>query len=77
MKIKKIDLIANKLVRAFLKNKVISPIPIQYTKKLNQAEKFKRLCESKIQKPIIGFKAGGTGIPLLKKLKRSPKVTMI
>ena len=64
-----IDLIANKLVNAFLKNKFIAPIPIHYTKKINQAEKLKKLCESKIKKPIIGFKAGGTGIALLKKLK--------
>ena len=69
MKLKNIDLVANKLVKAFLTNKLISPIPIQYTKKINQAEKLKRLCETKIDKPIIGFKAGGTGIPLLKKLK--------
>jgi len=69
MKLKNIDLVANKLVKAFLTNKLISPIPIRYTKKINQAEKLKRLCETKIDKPIIGFKAGGTGIPLLKKLK--------
>ena len=69
MKIKNIELIANKLVKAFLKNKIISPIPNRYTKKISQAEKLKKLCESKIKKPIIGFKAGGTGIPLLKKLK--------
>ena len=69
MKLKDIDLVANKLVKAFLTNKLISPIPIRYTKKINQAEKLKRLCETKIDKPIIGFKAGGTGIPLLKKLK--------
>ena len=69
MKLKNIDLVANKLVKAFLTNKLISPIPIRYTKKINQAEKLKRLCETKVDKPIIGFKAGGTGIPLLKKLK--------
>ena len=69
MKLKNIDLVANKLVKAFLTNKLISPIPIRYTNKINQAEKLKRLCETKIDKPIIGFKAGGTGIPLLKKLK--------
>ena len=69
MKLKNIELVANKLVKAFLTNKLISPIPIRYTKKINQAEKLKRLCETKIDRPIIGFKAGGTGIPLLKKLK--------
>ena len=66
---KNIDLVANKLVKAFLKNKIISPIPSRYTKKIAQAQKLRKLCESKINKPIIGFKAGGTGIPVLKKLK--------
>ena len=66
---KNTNLIANKLVNAFLKNKIISPIPSQFTKKLSQANEFRKLCEKKINKPIIGFKAGGTGIPLLKKLK--------
>jgi len=66
---KKTNLIANRLVNAFLKNKIISPLPNRYTKKIAQAQKFRNLCESKIKKPIIGFKAGGTGIPVLKKLK--------
>ena len=66
---KNLNLIVNKLAMAFLKNKLISPIPSQFTKKLSEANKFRKLCEMKINKPIIGFKAGGTGIPLLKKLK--------
>ena len=66
---KKLDLIAKKLVAAFLKNKIIAPIPTRYTKKLSEAQKLRKLCESKIKKPIIGFKAAGTGIPVLKKLK--------
>ena len=68
MNTKKINSIANKLVIAFLTNKIISPIPVQYTKSISQAEKFRKICESKIKKPVIGFKAGGTGIPMLKKL---------
>ena len=60
---------ANKLVNAFLKNKIISPIPVRYTKKISEAQKLRKLCESKIKKPIAGFKAAGTGIPVLKKLK--------
>ena len=60
---------SNKLVKAFLKNKIISPIPLKYTKKLNEAQKLRRLCESKIKLPVIGFKAAGTGIPLIKKFK--------
>ena len=63
------DKISDKLVNAFLKNKTISPIPKQFTKKLIEADKFRKLCESKIKEPIIGFKVGGTGIPLMKKLK--------
>ena len=61
--------VSDKLVKAFLKNKVISPIPKRFTKKLSEADKFRKLCESKIAEPIIGYKAGGTFIPLIKKLK--------
>jgi 2-keto-4-pentenoate hydratase len=60
---------ANKLVYAFLKNKIIAPLPTKYTKKISEAQKLRILCESKIKKPIIGFKAAGTSIPVLKKLK--------
>ena len=63
------DKISDKLVNAFVKNKTISPIPSKFTKKLTEADKFRKLCEDKIKDPIIGFKAGGTGIPLMKKLK--------
>ncbi len=61
--------IANKLVKAFLKGKLITPIPKKFTKKLSEAQKIRKLCESKINEPIIGFKAAGTGIPVIKKLK--------
>ena len=60
---------ANKLVNAFLKNKIISPLPLKYTRKLSEAQKLRKLCESKVKDPIIGFKAAGTGIPVIKKLK--------
>lgn len=60
---------ATKIVNAFLKNKIISPLPSKYTKKISNAQNFRKLCESKINKPVIGFKAAGTGIPVLKKLK--------
>ena len=60
---------ANKLVNAFLQNKIIAPIPLKYTKKLSEAQKLRKLCESKIKDPVIGFKAAGTGIPVMKKLK--------
>ena len=66
---KNLNKYANRLVNAFLKNKIISPLPLRYTKNLSQAQKLRKLCESKIKKPIIGFKAAGTGIPVLKKLK--------
>tara|TARA_A100001015_G_scaffold113391_1_gene125991 strand:- start:847 stop:1623 length:777 start_codon:yes stop_codon:yes gene_type:complete len=69
MKQKNSNSIANRLVNAFLKNKIINPIPSKYTKKLSNAQKFRKLCESKIKRPIIGFKAGGTGLPVIKKLK--------
>jgi hypothetical protein len=60
---------SNKIVNAFLSNKFISSLPSQYTKKLSDAEKFRKICEKKIKKPIASFKAAGTGIPVLKKLK--------
>ena len=44
---KNTNLIANKLAKAFLRNKIISPIPSQFTKKLSQADKFRKLCEKK------------------------------
>jgi len=66
---KNLNKYANRLVNAFLKNKIISPLPTKYTKKISEAQKLRKLCESKIKKPVIGFKAAGTGIPILKKLK--------
>ena len=59
---------ADKLVNAFIKNKIIAPLPLKYTKKLSNAQKLRKLCESKIKDPIIGFKVAGTGIPVMKKL---------
>ena len=64
-----IEILSDKLVKAFLKNKIIKPIPLKYTKKLSEAQKLRKICESKISDPIIGFKAAGTGIPVMKKLK--------
>ena len=60
---------SDKLVNAFLKNKIIAPIPSKFTKRLKEAQKLRVLCESKIKHPVIGFKAAGTGIPLIKKFK--------
>ena len=64
-----IEKTSDKLVNAFLKDKLISPIPKKFSKKLINAQKFRKLCESKIKIPIVGFKAAGTGIPVMKKLK--------
>ena len=64
-----IEKTSDNLVKAFLKNKIIAPIPSKFTKKINEAQKLRKLCESKMNKPVIGFKAAGTGIPLIKKLK--------
>ena len=69
IKYKQLNFFADKIVNAFLNNKIIPPLPIKYTKKILNAQKFRQLCESKIKRPIIGFKAGGTSIPMLKKLK--------
>ena len=64
-----IEKTSDKLVKAFLKNRIIAPISSKYTKKIDKAQKLRKLCESKIKLPVIGFKAAGTGIPLIKKLK--------
>ena len=64
-----IEKISNKIVNAFLKDKIIAPLPKKFTKKLVKAQIFRKLCESKIKLRIAGFKAAGTGIPVMKKLK--------
>ena len=64
-----IEKTSDRLVNAFLKNKIIAPIPSKFCKKINEAQRLRKLCESKIKLPVIGFKAAGTGIPLIKKLK--------
>jgi len=64
-----IEKTSDKLINAFLKNKIIAPIPKKFTNKIVEAQKFRKLCESKIKLPVIGFKAAGTGIPVMKKLK--------
>ena len=69
MKKTNLEKVSDKLVNAFLKNKLIASIPVKYTKKLKDAQKLRKLCENKIKLPVIGFKAAGTGIPLIKKLK--------
>jgi len=69
MKITSLEKTANKLVNAFLNNKIIAPLPLKYTKKIGDAQKFRKLCESKVKDQIIGFKAAGTGIQVMKKLK--------
>ena len=38
---KDLNLVANKLVNAFIKNKLISPISSKYTKKLFNAQKLR------------------------------------
>ena len=60
---------ADKLINAFVNNKIIAPLPTKFTKKLSEAQKLRKLCENKVKDPIIGFKAAGTGIPVMKKLK--------
>ena len=61
--------ISNNLVKAFLNNKTIKPIPTKYCKNMKLATKLRLICESKINKPVIGFKAAGTVISMLKALK--------
>ena len=65
----KINNLANKIVNAFIKGKIISPLPKSITKKFENANNFRKICESKMKDDVIGFKAAGTGIPMIKKLK--------
>jgi len=64
-----LDKTTDKLVNAFLNDKVIAALPLRYTKKLSEAQKVRKICEGKIKETIIGFKAAGTAIPIIKKLK--------
>ncbi len=73
-----IEKTSDKLVYAFLKNRLISPLPKKFTHKLVNAQRFRKLCESKIKEPIVGFKAAGTGIAVMKKFKeKEPFYTSI
>ena len=45
---KNLNLTANKLVNAFLKNKIIAPISSKYTKKLENAQKLRKRNLSKL-----------------------------
>ena len=64
----KIEKISIKLVDAFINKKLIKPVPLKFSKNIHEAQKLRVLCENKVKWPVIGFKAGGTGISLLKKL---------
>ena len=65
---------AKKIASAFNKGTLIAPLPIKFTKKSNEANKFKLECEKLITSPIIGFKAGGTGKRKKNLKKRSPSM---
>ena len=64
-----LDKTTDRLVDAFLNDKIITALPPRYTKKLSEAQKVRKMCESKIKETVIGFKAAGTAIPVIKKLK--------
>ena len=53
MKNTNIEKLANNLVKAFVNNKTIAPIPIKYTKTMIEAEKLRRLCESKVKQQSL------------------------
>ena len=64
-----LDKTTDRLVNAFLNDKIITALPLRYTKKISEAQKVRKMCESKIKETVIGFKAAGTAIPVIKKLK--------
>jgi len=69
---------SKKLANAFIKNKIISPIPDLFNKNIKNSILLRKTCELKINQPIIGFKAGGTAIPILKKLgEKEPFIASI
>ena len=39
-----IEKVSNKIVNAFVNNKIIASIPSKFTKKLVNAQKFRKLC---------------------------------
>ena len=45
---KNLNKYADKIINAFLKNKLISPLPIKFTKKISEAQKFRKFCEKKL-----------------------------
>ena len=69
---------SKKLANAFIKNKIISPIPDLFNKNIKNSILLRKTCELKINQPVIGFKAGGTAIPVLKKLgEKEPFIASI
>jgi 2-keto-4-pentenoate hydratase len=60
--------IAKKLAHAFQNNKAISPISESITKNSKISNQLRKISESLVRSPIIGFKAGGTGKAMLKKM---------
>ena len=50
---KDIEKFADKLVNAYKKNKLISPLPIKYIKNIKNATRLRKICESKIKTKII------------------------
>ena len=64
-----LDKTTDRFVDAFLNDKIITALPPRYTKKISEAQKVRKMCESKIKETVIGFKAAGTAIPVIKKLK--------
>ena len=52
---KNFDKFANKIVNAFLKNKIISPIPSIYTKKISNAQKFRNSLKDVGHKAVSGI----------------------
>ena len=49
MKKNLLDETSDKLVNAFLKNKIISPIPLKYTKKLSEAQNLEKFVKVKLK----------------------------
>ncbi len=58
---------AKKLVNAFNKGTLITPLSKKFTQNSKIANLLRIECENLVDSPIVGFKAGGTGKAMLKK----------
>ena len=70
---KELATLSKKLAKAFNTNSLIAPLPSKFCKNTKNANLLRVASEKLIKSPVIGFKAGGTGKAMLKKLLQKLK----